>query len=146
MDHGASEFGGFENFGGHYDVINGGQTKKSFFFDQRLRLQLMLDGYSTDFRTEKRFQENGHLRVVCHHLGCDTAPGGFVRGAQKWGRILAHGFLCANSVLRRAKRLRHVKNRRKTMFFTYSNFNLQFISKTRGITSHSFSEAVMKVP
>ena len=62
----------------------------------------MLDGYSTDFRTEKRFQENGRLRAVCHHLGCDTAPGGFVRGAQKWGKILARAFLCANSVLRRA--------------------------------------------
>ena len=31
MDHSASEFRGFKNFGGHYDVINGGQTKKSFF-------------------------------------------------------------------------------------------------------------------
>ena len=80
MDHGASQFWGFENFGGHYDVINGGQTKKCFF-DLRLRLELMLDYYSTDFRTEKGFQENGRLRVVCHHLGCDTAPGGFVRGA-----------------------------------------------------------------
>ena len=62
----------------------------------------MLDGYSTEFRTEKRFQENGRLRVVCHHLGCDTAPWGFVREAQKWGKILAHAFLCANFVLRRA--------------------------------------------
>ena len=62
----------------------------------------MLDGYSTDFRTEKRFQKNGHLRVVCHNLGCDTTPGGFVRGAQKWGKILARSFLCANSVFRRA--------------------------------------------
>ena len=62
----------------------------------------MLDGYSTDFRTEKRFQENGRLRVVCHHLGCDTAPGGFVRGAQKWRKILARTFLFTNSVLRRA--------------------------------------------
>ena len=79
MDHGASEFWGFENFGGHYDVINGCQTKK-FFFDLRLRLELMLDGHSTDFRTEKRSQENGRLKVVCHHLGCDTVPGGFVRG------------------------------------------------------------------
>ena len=31
MDHGASEFWGFKNFEGHYDVINGGQTKNSFF-------------------------------------------------------------------------------------------------------------------
>ena len=77
MDYGASEFWSFENFGGHYDVINGGQTKK-FFFDLRLRLELMLDGYSTDFRTEKRFQENGRLRVVSHHLGI-------------WGAILPLG-------------------------------------------------------
>ena len=101
MDHSGSQFWGFKNFGGHYDVINGVKQKK-FFFALRLRLELMLDGYSTDFRTEKRFQENGRQRVVCHHLRFDTAPGGFVRGAQKWGNILAHAFLCANSVLRRA--------------------------------------------
>ena len=80
IDHGASECWGFKNFGGHYNVINGGQTKKSFLFDLTLRSELMLDGYSTDVRTEKRFKENDRLRVVCHHLGCDTAPGGLVRG------------------------------------------------------------------
>ena len=79
-----------------------GSNKENFFFDLTLRLELMLDGYSTDFRTQKRFQENGRLRVVCHHLACDTAPGGFVRGAEKLGKILACAVLCANSVLRRA--------------------------------------------
>ena len=62
-----------------------GVKQKKFSFDRRL--EFMLDGYSTDFRTQKRFQENGRLRVVCHYSGCDTAPGGFVRGAQKLGRI-----------------------------------------------------------
>ena len=31
MDHGASGFRGFENLGGCYDVINGGQGKARFF-------------------------------------------------------------------------------------------------------------------
>ena len=51
-----------------------------FFFDLRLRLELMLDGCSTDLKTEKRFQETDCLGVVCHHLGYDNAPGGSVRG------------------------------------------------------------------
>ena len=66
MDHGASKFWGFVNLGGHYDIINGGQRKK-FFFELRLRLELMLDGYSTEFKTEKRYQETDRLGVVCHH-------------------------------------------------------------------------------
>ena len=102
MDHGDFEFWGFKKVEGHYDVINGGQRKKSFFFDLRLRLELMLDGWSTDLKKEKRFQETDRLGVVCHHLGYDTAPGGFVRGAQKWGKIFARAFLRANSILRRA--------------------------------------------
>ena len=115
MDHDASEFWSFENFEGHYDVISGGQTKKSFLFDLRLRLELMLDGYSTDFRTEKIFQENGRLRVVCHHLGCDTTPGGFMRGAQKWGKILARAFFALTPFCA----------------VTYANFNLQSISRNK---------------
>ena len=62
----------------------------------------MLDGYSTDFRTKKRFKETDRVGVVCHHLGHDTTPGGFMRGAQKWGKCLARAYLRANSVLRRA--------------------------------------------
>ena len=96
MDYGASEFWGFENFGGHYDVINGGQTKKKFFFDLSLRLELMLDGYSIDFKKEKRFQETDRLGVVCHHLEYDTAPGGFVRGL-KYGVKFWPPPFCAQS-------------------------------------------------
>ena len=62
----------------------------------------MLNGYSTEFKTEKSFQETDRLGVVCHHLGYDTYPRGFVRGAQKWGKILFRAFLRANSVLRHA--------------------------------------------
>ena len=62
-----------------------GVKKKKFFFDLRLRLELMLDGYSTDFRTEKRFQENGRLRVACHHLGCDSTPGGLCERGSEMG-------------------------------------------------------------
>ena len=80
----------------------GVKRKKDFFFDLSLRLELMLDGYSTDFKTEKRFQKTDRLGVVCHHLEYDTAPGGFVRGAQKWDKALARAFLRANSILRRA--------------------------------------------
>ena len=87
MDHGDFEFWGFKKVEGHYDVINGGQRKKKFFFDLRLRLELILDGCSTDLKTKKRFQETDRLGVVCYHLGYDTVPGGFVRGAQKWGKI-----------------------------------------------------------
>ena len=72
MNHGDFEFRGFKNVGGHYDVINGGQRKKMIFFDLTLHLELMLDCYSTDFKTEKSFQETDHLEVVCHHLGYDT--------------------------------------------------------------------------
>ena len=80
-----SNFGVSRKLGGHYDVINGGQRKKTIFFDLTLRLELMLDGYSTDFKTEKSFQATDHLGVVCHHLGKDTYPGGFVRGGSKMG-------------------------------------------------------------
>ena len=45
MDHGDFEFWGFKKFGGHYDVINGGQRKKMIFFDLTLRLESMLNGY-----------------------------------------------------------------------------------------------------
>ena len=31
MDHGDSEFWGYEKVGGRYDVINGGQRKNPFF-------------------------------------------------------------------------------------------------------------------
>ena len=102
MDQGDLKFWGFKKVEGHDDVINGGQRKKKFFFDLRLRLELMLDGCQTDSTTEKRFQETDRLGVVCHHLGYDTAPGSFVRGAQKWGKIFARAFLRANSILRRA--------------------------------------------
>ena len=78
----------------------GVKEKKSFFFDLRLRLELMLDGYSTDLKTEKRFQETDRLGVICHHLGYDTAPRGLVREAQKWGKIFARAFSRANSDLR----------------------------------------------
>ena len=47
MDHGDSEFWGYEKIGSCYVVIDGGQ-KISF-----LRLELVLDGYSIYFRTEK---------------------------------------------------------------------------------------------
>ena len=80
----------------------GVKEKKIFFFDLRSRSGLMLDGYLMDFGTEKRFQENGRLGAVCHHLGCDAAPGGSVRGAQKWGKNFARAFLGAKSVLHRA--------------------------------------------
>ena len=80
----------------------GVKEKKSFFFDLTLRLELMLDGYSTNFKTEKRFEEINYLGVICHHLGYDTALRGLMRGAQKWGKILARAFLRANSVLRHA--------------------------------------------
>ena len=62
----------------------------------------MFDGYSTDFRTENRFEEIDRMGVVGHHLGYNTAPGGFVRGAKEWGKVLARAFLRANSVLYRA--------------------------------------------
>ena len=78
----------------------GVKEKKSFFFDLTLRLELMLDGYSADLKTEKRFQETDRLGVIYHHLGYDTAPRGLVRGAQKWGKIFACAFLRANSDLR----------------------------------------------
>ena len=55
MDHGDFEFGVSRKSGGHYDVINGGQRKKTIVFDLTLRLELMLDGYSTDFKTERSF-------------------------------------------------------------------------------------------
>ena len=45
-----------------------GVKEKKFFFDLRLHLELMLDGYSTDFRTKKRFQKTDR-GVVCHYLG-----------------------------------------------------------------------------
>ena len=32
MDNGNFEFWGFKKFGDHYDVINGGQSKKMIFF------------------------------------------------------------------------------------------------------------------
>ena len=86
-----------------------GSNKRKFFFDLSLRLELMLGGYSTDFKTEKRFQETDHLGVVCHHLEYDTASGGFVRRAQKWGKVLARAFLRANSILRRANGFRMSK-------------------------------------
>ena len=80
-----------------------GVKEKKLFLDLRLRLELMLDGYSTDFRTKKIFQETDRVEVVCHHLGYpDTTPGGFMRGAQKWGNVLSHAYLHANSVLRQA--------------------------------------------
>ena len=62
MDHGVSEFWGYEKFGGCYDAINGGQRKNPFF-DLTLHLELTLDGYPTHFRTEKLFQETSHLGV-----------------------------------------------------------------------------------
>ena len=79
-----------------------GQRKETIFFDLTLRLELTLDGYQTDLRTEKRFQENDHLGVFCCHVGYDSVPRGFVKGTQKWGKVLGRAFLHANSVLRRA--------------------------------------------
>ena len=78
----------------------GVKEKKNFFFDLTLRLELMLDGCSTDLKTEKRFKETDRLGVICHHLGYDTAPRGLVTGAQKWGKIFARAFSRANSDLR----------------------------------------------
>ena len=49
MDHGDSEFRDYEKVGGCYDVIDGVKEKYLIFS----RLELMLDGYSTYFRTEK---------------------------------------------------------------------------------------------
>ena len=77
MDHGDFEFWGFKKVEGHYDVINGGQRKKVFFFDLRLRLELMLDGCSTDLKTEKRLQETDRLESF----------------ATIWGTILPLGAL-----------------------------------------------------
>ena len=96
MDHGDFECWGFKKVWGHYDVINEGQRKTIIFFDLTLRLELILDGYWTDLRTEKRFQETDNLGVFCYHLGYDTAPRGFVRRVQKWGKVLARAFLRAN--------------------------------------------------
>ena len=59
--------------------------------------------------TKKRFQETDHVGVVYHHLGYDTTPGSFMTGAQKWGKVLAHAYLRANSVLRRANGFRMSK-------------------------------------
>ena len=101
MDHGDFEFWGFKKVEGHYDVINGGQRKTKFF---RPEVTFGVDAQwlLNRFENGKRFQETDRLGVVCHHLGYDTAPGGFVRGAQKWGKIFARAFLRANSILRRA--------------------------------------------
>ena len=70
------------------------EKKKFFFFHLRLRLELMLDGCSTDLKTEERFQETDRLGVVCHHLGYDTAPGGFVGGLKNGVKFLPAPF-CA---------------------------------------------------
>ena len=78
-----------------------GVKEKNDFFDLTLRLELMLNGYSTEFKTEKSFQETDRLGVVCHHLGYDTYLRGFVRGAQIWVKFCPAPF-CANSVLRHA--------------------------------------------
>ena len=99
MGNGNFEFWGFKKVGGHYDVINGGQRKKMIFFDLTLRLESMLNGYCIDLKTKKRFQGTDHLGVFCRHLGYDTVPVGFVRGVQKWGKVLTRAFLHANSVL-----------------------------------------------
>ena len=122
MDHGASEFWGFENFGGRYDVMKRVREKNRFFVDLRLRLELILDGHATDFKTEKRFQETDRLAVVCDHLGYDTTPGGFVRGAQGWGKLLGRLFLRANSVLRGANSFGMSKIDVKLPFFPISTF------------------------
>ena len=49
MSIGASEFRGFENFGGRYDVINRGQRKKKFFFRPEVTFGVdarwLLDGF-----------------------------------------------------------------------------------------------------
>ena len=60
---GAPKFWGFEEIEGRYDVINGGQILKFSIFRPRLRLESILHGSSTNFRTEKRFQENSRLGV-----------------------------------------------------------------------------------
>ena len=54
----------------------------------------MLDGCLTDLKTEKRFQETDRLGVVCHHLGYDTASGGFARGLKNRVKFLPAPF-CA---------------------------------------------------
>ena len=51
MDHGDSEFWGYEKVLGRYDVIDGVKEKNPFF-DLTLHFELILDGYSTYLRTE----------------------------------------------------------------------------------------------
>ena len=76
---GTPKFWGFEEIEGQYDVIKGDQRKKFRFSDPMLRFELMLDGYSPDFRIEKRFQETSRLEVFQLNLGVDNAPRGSAR-------------------------------------------------------------------
>ena len=73
----------------------------TFGIDARCLLNPLKDG--------KKIQETNVLGVICRHLGYDTAPSGFLTGAQKWGKVLARAFLRVNSVLRRAKDFRMPK-------------------------------------
>ena len=61
---GTPEFRGVKKIEGRYDVIKGVQRIKFRFFDPMLRLDLMLDGYWTDFKTEKRLRETSHLETL----------------------------------------------------------------------------------
>ena len=54
-------------------------------FDPRSRFELMLDGYSKYFRTEKRIQETSHMEIFSRYLEFSTAQvGGTKRAAKMW--------------------------------------------------------------
>ena len=124
----------------------GVKEKEKFFLDLRLRLELMLDGYSTDFRTKKRLKGTDRVGVVCHHLGYDTTPGGFVRGAKKWDKVLACAYLRANSVLHRANAFGMSKIDVKPHSLPMPSLICHLFPKIQRITSHFILEAAMKVP
>ena len=79
-----------------------GVKEKKFFFRPEVTFGVDARWLLNRFENGKKIARDRSSGVVCHHLGYDTAPGGFVRGAQRWGKIFARAFLRANSILRRA--------------------------------------------
>ena len=61
------------------------------------------------FKNGKKISRKRPSGSLLPPFGVRNCPRGFVRGAQKWGKILACAFLRANSVLRRANDLRMSK-------------------------------------
>ena len=85
MDDGASEFRGFENFGGHYDVINGGQRKKNFFFRPDFTFGVDARWLLNRFENGKKISRDRSSGSHLLPFGVRYCPQGAREGGSKMG-------------------------------------------------------------